>query len=237
MRKDTFFNGRVTIRQNKTGYRFSIDAVLLAEHVEPTAGQTVIDLGTGCGVIPLILCYRHPGVRVYGVEVQSELAEIAGRNVSENQMSDCIKIICQDMKTLTIDQFDAPADIVVSNPPFYKPDAGRLNPNRQRAVARHELEITLSDVVETAHRMLTRSGRYITIYAAERLTDLITEMRRQNIEPKSLRGIYSQKNCNASLVLVEGIKGGRQGMTIGSPLFIYCPDGSYTQEVEMLLQP
>lgn len=237
MKPDTFFNGRISIRQDTAGYRYSIDAVLLAGQVEPAADHVVVDLGTGCGVIPLILGYRHPGLRVFGVEVQRELAEHAARNVTDNRMADRIRILCQDMKSLMPGQLDGPADIVVSNPPFHKPAAGRLNPNRQRAMARHELAVRLADVVETAHRVLKDFGRYVTIYAVERLTDLMTQMRACNIEPRWLRAVYSRENDNARLVLVEGIKGGRQGVTVAPPLVIYRADGSYTPEVEKLFQP
>lgn len=237
MGQDTFFKGRLRVRQDATGYRFSLDAVLLAGYVRPEVRNTVVDLGTGCGIIPLILCYRYPTIRVCGVEIQPGLAENAGRNVIENRMVDRIKILCQDMKTLVPGQLDAPADIVVSNPPFRKPATGRLNSNRQRAVARHELEITLPDVIETAHRVLTDTGRYVTIYPADRLTDLTTQMRALGIEPKSLRAVHSHKNDAAKLILIEGVKDGRQGMTIDPPLIVYRADGLYTPEVQKLFQP
>ncbi|MBU0987479.1 MAG: methyltransferase, partial [Proteobacteria bacterium] len=130
---DSFFNGRLQIRQPEHGYRFSIDAVLLAGHAAPQPQDLVLDLGTGCGIIPLILAYRNPKIKVYGVEVQQQLADLAGLNVKKNGMEDRIVVCCMDMKELPTDMIPGPMDLVVSNPPYRKALSGRLNPNRQRA--------------------------------------------------------------------------------------------------------
>lgn len=227
----TLFDGRITVHQDEDGYRFAVDAVLLAGHVKPARGDTVVDLGSGCGVIPLILSHRYPGIRIFGVELQNELAEIARRNVIENQMADRITILNQDMASLTRAQLDRPVNWVVSNPPYRKAGASRLNPNRQRAVARHELKATLSDVIDAAVRILAPSGKLVIIYPAERTTDLITRMRSATIEPGFFRTIYPRPDSAAKLILVEGVKGGRQGLRIGSPLYIAGTDGVYTEEV------
>lgn len=231
---DTFFNGRIRVKQNRSGYRFSIDAVLLASHANPHPGDTILDLGTGCGIIPLILTQHNPNIKVYGIEVQEELAKIAAVNVKENRREDQITILCRDMKDLKYDMISGPADLVVSNPPYRPVGAGRINPDRQRAIARHEIRTTLYDVVETARRMLHVSGRFISIYPAERMTDIFAQMRLASIEPKFLRMIHSGWDTAAKLVLVEGVKGGRAGIKIGAPLIIYSKDGSYTDEVKKL---
>lgn len=234
---DTFFNGRIQVKQNRYGYRFSIDAVLLAYYARPRPGDKVLDLGTGCGVIPLILAYRNPKIQIHGIEVQEELAALATLNVKENCMDGCITILCRDMKALQQDMISGPVDLVVSNPPYRKPKSGRINPDLQRAVARHEIKVSLYDVVETARRMLRISGRFVTIYLAERMTDILTQMRSSDIEPKFLRMIHSGRNTEAKLILVEGVKGGRPGTKIGPPLIIYREDGSYTDELEKMFQP
>ncbi len=234
---DTFFNGRIQIKQNRYGYRFSIDAVLLAYYARPRPGDKVLDLGTGCGIIPLILAYRNPKIQIHGIEVQEELAALAALNVKENCMDGCITIQCRDMKALQQGMISGPVDLVVSNPPYRKPESGRINPDLQRAVARHEIKVSLYDVVETARRMLRISGRFVTIYLAERMTDILTQMRSSDIEPKFLRMIHSGRNTEAKLILVEGVKGGRPGTKIGPPLIIYREDGSYTDEVEKMFQP
>jgi len=234
---DTFLNGRIRVRQSRRGYRFSIDAVIIAGLAGPRSGDRVIDLGTGCGIIPLILAYRQPDIKIYGIEVQAELAEIAVLNVKENLMEDRVAVICGDMKSLGHDLTSGPADIVVSNPPYRRPGSGRINPDDQRAVARHEIKVTLSDVVETAGRMLKPAGRFVTVYPAERMTDLLTQMRTADVEPKFIRMIHSGRDTEAKLILVEGKKGGRPGLKAGSPLVIYRKNGSYSDEVEKMLRP
>ncbi len=234
---DTFFNGRIQVKQNLSGYRFSIDAVILAWHARPQTNDTVVDLGTGCGIIPLILAYRHPGIKIYGIEVQKGLADIAALNVAENFLEDRIRIHCTDMRTLKHDMVSGPVDLIVSNPPYRKTESGRINPDQQRAVARHEIEVTLYDVVETCRRMLRVSGRCVMIYTAERLTDILTHMRSAGIEPKSIRMIHSGQLTAAKLILIEGKKGGRPGLKIGPPLIIYREDGSYSDEVEEMFMP
>ena len=158
---DSFFNGRIQVKQHRSGYRFSIDAVLLASHARPGPKDTVLDLGTGCGIIPMILAYRNPGIKIYGIEVQTDLADIAALNITENGLDDQIAVLCMDMKALILKMTSGPVDLVVSNPPFRKADSGRINPSRQRAVARHEIKATLYDVVETGRRMLrTAQDKY-----------------------------------------------------------------------------
>ena len=233
---DTLFNGCIQVKQNRYGYRFSIDAVLIANQTRPHPGDTVLDLGTGCGIIPLILAYRHPKIKVHGIEVQEDLAAIAALNVEENRMGDRIVIHCGDMKTLKHDMISGPVDLVVSNPPYRRVESGRINPDQQRAVARHEIKATLYDVVETARRMLRASGRFVTIYLAERMTDILTQMRSAGIEPQYLRMIHSRRHTDAKLILVEGKKGGHPGLKIGPPLIIYRNDGSYSNEVQEMFK-
>ena len=234
---DSFFNGRIQVKQHRSGYRFSIDAVLLASHAKPGPEDTVLDLGTGCGIIPMILAYRNPGIEVYGIEVQTDLADIAALNITENGLDDQITVLCMDMKTLNLETTSEPVDLVVSNPPFRKAESGRINPNRQRAVARHEIKATLYDVVETGRRMLRTGGRFVMVYLAERMTDILTQMRTAGIEAKSIRTIHSGIETSAKLVLVEGKKGGRAGIKIGPPLIIYRKNGAYTDEVEKMFMP
>jgi tRNA1Val (adenine37-N6)-methyltransferase len=234
---DKFFNGRLTVRQTRTGYRFSIDAVLLAYHVDPLPGDTIVDLGTGCGIIPMILAYRCSDITVFGVELQEELASMAQRNVKDNALDDRISILCQDMKILQPDRVNGPVDLVVSNPPYRLENSGRINPNRQRAVARHEIKVSLNDVVQAARRILRVSGRLFAIYPAERLADILTCMRGAGIEPKFLRTIHSASRTEAKMILVGGRKGARPGIGIGPALIIYGPDGTYTDEVEKMFNP
>jgi tRNA1Val (adenine37-N6)-methyltransferase len=234
---DTFFDGRIRVMQNRRGYRFSIDAVLLAYHAKPRAHQKVLDLGTGCGIISLIMASRRSDLEIYAVEVQRELADLADTNVHQNQLQDRIDVLCTDMKLLTLRMTSGPFDLIVSNPPYHKPGSGRINPDAQRAVARHEIKASLVDVLQTTRRLLRTAGRFVTIFTAERTTDILSQMRNEQIEPKILRMIHSNRNTDARLILIEGIKGGRPGLKIAPPLIVYDENGDYTAEVQQMFEP
>ena len=235
--RDTFFNGKVAVRQERAGYRFSIDAIILAHRVRPKPGERVVDLGTGCGIVPLIVGYRHSETRIFAVEIQEELADIADVNVRDNGMQGNIRIFCRDMRTIQAAMFQGPVDIVVSNPPFHKAESGRINPNRQRAVARHEIRVTLLDVVKAAGDILKRAGLFVLVYTSERLPELVQHMRACRIEPKNVRFIHSRKKSESRLMMMEGIKQGRPGLKVGPPIIIYNEDGTYTDEVEAMFLP
>ncbi len=234
---DSFFNGRIQVRQDKDGYRFSVDAVLLAYQAAPRSGDKVIDLGTGCGIVSLIMAYRRPDITVTAVELQEELSQLAASNVKNNHLQDCITVLGADMKTMKPDMTAGPVDLVVCNPPYRRPGAGRINPDAQRAVARHELKANLQDVIATARRVLKTGGRFVTIYTAERTADILCQMRMDSIEPKFFRTIHSDSGAEAKLVLVEGIKGGNPGLKIARPLIVYDKNGEYTNEVQRMFEP
>jgi tRNA1Val (adenine37-N6)-methyltransferase len=234
---DAFFDGKLHIKQEASGYRFSLDSVLLAWHASPRADERLLDLGTGCGIIPLILTYRNPNIVVFGIEIQRDLVELAISNVNANHMQDKITVLQQDMCDLKPGMVGGPVDLVVCNPPYRKPDSGRINPDAQRAIARHELKVSLIDVLETVRRMLRTAGRFVTVYTAERIVELLCQMRLEGIEPKFMRSIHSQLDTEAKLILVEGIKGARPGTRLGSPLIIYDASGQYSKEVQQMLTP
>jgi tRNA1Val (adenine37-N6)-methyltransferase len=235
--QDSFFNGKVTVKQDRVGYRFSIDAVILAHRVRPKPGERVVDLGTGCGIVPLIVGYRHPAIHMFGIEIQKELADIAEINIRENGMQAKIRILCHNLQTIQLTMFQGPVDIVVSNPPFRKAASGRINPNPQRAVARHELSVTLLDVVKAASDILKTGGVFILIYTSERLPELIQHMQTCRLEPKDVRFIHSRTDSESKLVMMEGVKQGRPGLKVGPPIVIYDENGAYTEEVENMFCP
>jgi tRNA1Val (adenine37-N6)-methyltransferase len=234
---DTFFDGRLQVRQFRKGYRFSIDAVILADHIRPRPGETVLDLGAGCGIISLLLAYRHTETTAIGVEIQPELAELARVNVCANGMQARIRILCEDMKGLQPARLPGPVDWVASNPPYRKTATGRLNPHPQRAVARHEIKVALSDVIAAARRVLRTGGKFVVVYTAERMTEVLHQMQSTGIEPKFCRTIHSGTTTNAKLVLIEGLKGGHPGMVVAPPLVIYRKNGDYTAEIEKMFRP
>ncbi len=235
--QDAFFQGRIQVRQYRAGYRFSIDSVILAHLTDPRGAKRILDLGAGCGIIALLLAFRHPDIHVFCVEIQAELAELAALNSAGNHLDDRMTVFCQDMKTLTQEKTGGPVDMVVCNPPYHRPASGRVNPDNQRAVARHEISADLGDVLDAARRTLMTAGRLDLIYPAERLTDVLSLMRLKGIEPKLMRMIHSRKNEEAGTVWVEGVQNARPGIRVLAPLTIYREDGGYTDEVARMFSP
>lgn len=234
---DTFLDGRIRVKQNAAGYRFSLDAVILAGHVVPNPGASVVDIGTGCGIIPLILAYRYPAIRIQGLEIQPPLAELAKENVKRNNMEARITIQCDDAARAAANMPAGRIDLVTCNPPFRQAASGRINPHPERAIARHEIKITLTGITAVAAKLLRPSGEFATIYPAARLTDLVTTLRQAGIEPKLLRMIHSRARDPAKLVLLKGYKNGRPGLAIPAPLIIYHDDRTYTSEILKMFAP
>jgi tRNA1Val (adenine37-N6)-methyltransferase len=234
---DTFFSGGVRLRQPRCGYRFSIDAVLLSGCLHPRPGETIVDLGTGCGIIPILLAFRRPDVRIWGVEVQETLAALAAENVCANGMESRVTVIGADLRDISAGTFGGPVDWVVSNPPYRRSRSGRVNPNTERALARHEIAMTLPDLIGAARRVLKTGGRLVAIYAAERTAELLSQMRLEHIEPKYLRSIHSDRRSNARLILVEGVKDGGPDVVLPPPLILYDENGDYSEEARSLISP
>ncbi|MEE4112912.1 MAG: tRNA1(Val) (adenine(37)-N6)-methyltransferase [Desulfobacteraceae bacterium] len=232
--RDHFFNGKIVLNQPESGYRFSIDAVILSHLVCPAPGETVLDLGTGCGVISILLAFRHPDIRVIGVEIQPALFRLARQNVAENRLVHRVRVVNKDIGDLLPADIGGPVDRVVTNPPYRKLDSGRINADRQRAVARHELKADLATVLRTARRMLAKAGRFSIVYPSVRSVDLVAGMRSTGIEPKYLTMIHARPASPARLVVVTGIKGGRPGLEVRPPLDLYREDGTYTRAVEAM---
>lgn len=233
---DRLFDGKLRVAQPRAGYRFSIDAVILAQSVQPKGKETMLDLGTGCGIVPLIVALRSPETPMIGVEVQPALAAIARSNVIANRMQDRIRILEMDLNALTVERIGGQVKRVVSNPPYRRASSGRINPDAQRAIARHEIRVTAAQVIETAGRMLSIGGRLNMIHTAERLPELFSRMQSDGIEPKFLRTIQSGRTTDAKRVLVTGIRGGRPGIRIAPPLTVYEANGEYTAEVRRMFE-
>lgn len=231
---DSLYGGRLQIRQSKTGYRFSMDAIIIATQADINAGDRVLDLGTGCGVISLILAHLHPDITLYGVEIQKNQAKIAALNVRDNDLEKRVTILNQDIKALSPHQTSGTVDVVICNPPHIEKSCGRINFSDQLAISRHEIKITLDEIINAAERMLCRSGRLFMVYPAERLVDLVDRMRAGGIEPKKISVLYTKAGMNAKRILIEGVKGGKPGVTITKPLTIHAPDGTYTEMAQRI---
>jgi len=231
----TFLNGRLRVAQPHRGYRFSIDAVLLAHLAPVRRGDVVLELGTGCGIVALMLAYRHTDLRVVAVEIQPELARLARRNVAENGLQDRIRVLNTDMRRVSREDLDERIDLVVTNPPYRPVGSGRRCADPQRAVAREEIAVTLDQVLQAARRVLFKTGRLAVVYPAVRTVDLLARMRHFGLEPKRLRVIHPCPGRDAQRVLVDAVKAGRPGLEVTPPLFIHDDAGRYSPEVAAML--
>jgi len=228
---DALFDGRLTLWQSRTGYRFSIDALLLAYFVTVKAGERIVDLGTGSGVVALVLARLYPTAILTGIELQSTMANRAERNVQLNGLQRRIKILHADVRQVTGQTSACGCDVAVCNPPYRTPSSGRVSADAERRAARHETHGDLHDFLRAGAQLLRHRGRMALCYPAVRLTELISAMQRVGIEPKRLRLVHSFAGAEASLVLVEGVKGGRTGLAVAAPLTIYHQSKQYTNEV------
>jgi tRNA1(Val) A37 N6-methylase TrmN6 len=233
---DTLFNGRLTCKQHRNGYRFSLDAVLLAHFLRPGAGARVLDLGCGCGVIGLILCHRHPDLRLTGLELQPALAELARNNALSNNFQDRFTVEQGDLRGIKKIMRPESYDMVVSNPPYHRTGSGRINREDECALARHELTADPYSVIAAAAFAVKNRGTAICIYPAERLAAVTAAMMKKRLVPKRLRPIYSYpEDDRAKLVMIEAVKNGGEGLRLLPPLYIYqYSDGPYSAEVERM---
>lgn len=182
----------MTMDQPERGYRFSIDPFLLCSQIPHLTNQTILDIGCGSGIIPLILKFKNPDVKVFGVEIQKELVQFAQRNVVKNLMEKSISIMCKDIKKTSPLNFDKKIDVIVSNPPFKKKGSGRLNPDTQKAIARHEVKLTVNDLFRCCKQLLSPKGIVYIIFPAERISDLIESMNKKQYKT-FINTIYSFK--------------------------------------------
>ncbi len=207
------------IWQPQKGYRFSLDALLLAEFVELKPRDRIIDLGTGCGIIALLLAQKGAS-NIHAVEIQPELANLAEKNVAVNNLSAQIRVVEADLKELRNIYKAGSFDKVVSNPPYRPVGTGRICPDKGEACARHEILATLKDILNISKYLLPPGGSVNIIYPADRLAVLIYQMKQLNLEPKRLQSIYPATGQPARLVMIEGRKDAGEELTVMEPKFI-----------------
>lgn len=214
--------------QKKDAFRFGMDAVLLSGFAAVKPGKRVVDLGTGTGILPILLSAKTKAEKIFGVEIQDEMVEIAKRNVAGNSLEDRIEIISGDIRSLKL--IPGSFDVVVTNPPYTKVKGGLTNPEEKKAIARHEILCTLEDVLKTASALLNYHGEFYMVHRPDRLADITVGMRAFNLEPKLLRLVCPRVGDAPSLILIKGLKQGNPGMKIMPTLVIYNEDGTYTPE-------
>ena len=233
---DALFRGKLRFYQSEKGYRFSLDAILLAHFTRTHRRDRVADLGTGNGVIALILAYLDPSLKITAVEVQREMANYAFRNVRLNGLEERVKIVHGDVREIEAIAEPESYDVVACNPPYRQTTSGRVSPDEERKIARHEVRATLRDFLRAGSYLLPVKGGMSLIYPSIRSVDLLQAMRETGIEPKRLRMIHSFADAEACLVLAEGVKGGKSGIEVMPPLIVYEKDKTHTAEVVRMLE-
>jgi tRNA1Val (adenine37-N6)-methyltransferase len=232
---DTLLRGKLSLFQPRRGYRTSLDAVLLARFVTDPGSGEVLELGSGNGPVALMLARLHPQARVVGLELQGRMIERARRSTDLNRLGDRVEFLQGDVRRISEILQPESFDVVVSNPPYRAPRSGRINPDEEKRIARHEVEGTLADFLRAGGYALRKRGKVAAVFPSTRAIDLVAGMREQGLEPKRVRFVHARVDGPASLILVEGAKEGGRELKVLAPLVVYGEDGSYTGEVRELL--
>ena len=233
-RVDDLHRNGYKLIQNPTQFCFGIDAVILSGFTRIKKGETVLDLGTGTGVIPILLEAKTEGKHFTGLEIQPQMVEMARRSVLLNGLEEKVEIVEGDIKNFA-DIFahqTSSFSVITSNPPYTNQGGGLVNPTDSIAIARHELLCTLEDIVCATAKLLAVNGRFYMVHRPQRLVDIIALLRNYKVEPKRMRFVHSYAHKEPTLVLVEAIKGGKPLLKTEPPLVIYTNEGLYTEEIK-----
>lgn len=228
---DDLILGGMKVIQARHGYRFSLDSVLLAHFPDLEAVAQAVDLGTGSGVIPLILGARSPQLKVAGIELQPAMADRARRNMKLNRVEDRITIIEADIRQIEKQLSGGYAELVLSNPPFWKQGQGKVSRHPEQAIARHELCLELGDVWSKGAYLLKPGGHMAVIQPVSRMLESLAHMEKQGLGICRLRMVHAFREREAGLVLLEAVKRKRPVLRILPPLIIYADNGGYSQEI------
>lgn len=219
------------IIQRTGAFCFGMDAVLLSGFAAVRQGEQALDLGTGTGIIPILLEAKSEGRHFTGLEIQPEMADMARRSVAYNHLESKIEIVTGDIKEAGR-LFDlASFDVVTSNPPYMNDAHGLKNPDLPKAIARHEILCTLEDVVRSAAILLKPGGRFYMVHRPHRLIEIISVMRQYRLEPKRMKFVHPFIDREANMVLIEGVRGGKPMVKLEAPIIVYKEPGVYTDEI------
>ena len=227
MNADKPFKKPVII-QNDVGYRYSLEPFLLADFARVAPGEEILDIGTGCGIIPLLMTHREPEIKVTGIEIQNSSANRAEENVSKNEMK--IKIIHGDF--LKWEWASKQFDLIISNPPYRKIHSGRTNLDEGKAISRHELKLSLSTMLNKAKPILKRGGHITLAYPPIRLQETLRELEMREFYPNRARFVHGYKSAEAKIFLVDAIKEKKSDFIVDSPLYVYNKGGNYSKEMQ-----
>lgn len=225
----------IRLFQSKTGYRYSVDSLLLYDFIHLKTARRIADLGAGSGIVGILLAKKYPASRVSLLELQESLCALAKKNIVLNGLEQRAVAVRCDLSSLHAAHIvPATFDLVVSNPPFRKHMSGRINVEEERAIARHEIKMKLSDVLRAASSLLRTRGRFCIVYHPGRLAELVDSLKSEKLEPKRMRFVHSDDSTEAKMVLVEAVKDGHAGLKVERPFFIYTRQGGYTDEMQRI---
>ena len=228
---DLEFKG-LKIIQNEKGFCFGIDSVLLSDFAKNIKKNSlVLDLGTGTGIIPILLCGKTNLKKVIGVEIQEEVSNMARRSSKLNNLEEKFQVLNEDILSLEKLYENQTFDVIVTNPPYKKKDTGIINEDERKIISRHEITASLEDFIKVSKDLLKDKGEFYMVHRPERLVDILSLLRKYKIEPKELRFIYSNTKKPPKLVLVKGIKNAKTFLKIDKNLYIYDDKGNYTEEI------
>lgn len=230
-RIDDLQRNNYKIIQDPERFCFGMDAVLLSGFAKAKEGDRVIDLGTGTGIIPILMEAKTKASDFTGLEIQPESADMAQRSVELNHLENKIRIVTGDIKEASSLFGAATFDVVTSNPPYMTEHHGITNEKSPKAIARHELLCTLEDVISQAARLLRPGGSFYMVHRPFRLVDIMVLMREYHLEPKRMKLVYPYIDKEPNMVLIEGLRGGRPRLTVEKPVIVYKEPGVYTDEI------
>ncbi len=230
-RLDDLHRGGYRIIQNEKLFCFGMDAVLLSGFAQVKEGGRAMDLGAGTGILPILLAAKTPGGHFTGLEISEYCVDMARRSVALNALEERVEIVQGDIKKAG--ELFAPAsfDTVTSNPPYMTARHGLVNPDIEKAAARHEILCTLEDVVRAAAQLLRVGGHFYLVHRPFRLAEIIRTLSQYRLEPKRMRLVYPYVDREPNMVLLEAVRGGRARMTVEPPLIVYERPGVYTREI------
>lgn len=230
-RVDDLQRNGLKIIQKTDGFCFGMDAVLLSGFAHVKRGEKVLDMGTGTGIIPLLLSAKTQGEHFTALEIQKEIAEMAARSVEMNHLKEKIEIVNGDIKEASRIFGGASFDVVTTNPPYMNDAHGLKNPTEVKAISRHEVLCTLEDVVREGSKVLKSGGRMYMVHRPHRLIEIITVMKQYKLEPKRMCMVHPFKDKEANMVLIEAVKGGGSWLKMEAPIIVYKEPGVYTDEI------
>lgn len=229
--EDLQCNG-LKIIQNKNWFCFGMDAVLLTNYCDVKKNSKIIDLGTGTGIIPILLSGKKDYLKAYGIEIQKEVANMAKRSVKLNNLQEKIEIVNMDLKNC-MEYFEKNSfDIIVSNPPYKLANSGIINPDDQKAISRHEIKCTLEDIIKTASILLKQYGQFYMVHRPDRLVDIICLLRQYKLEPKQIKFVHPRAKEKPNMILIRASKNGNKELKFDKPLYVYDENGNYTDDIK-----